>query len=184
VSKDLVEGSSPICRILELILHFSDFLGLHSLFGRNYGGAAGVDRGLPWKSKGLLLIFSYNIYHVRITFLTDQRLLHLLSIVHAMLQGRRLTHCHHTLCVLYHHVISVNLVHLIVVLLPDIAILEVRKFFLILLIEFLIGILDSLNLEEEGLHEVVEKLLGSDTLYKVVKFFKYIGDRLGRFKGI
>jgi hypothetical protein len=86
--------------------------------------------------------------------------------------------------VLYHHVISVNLVHLVVVLLPDITILEVRKFFLILLIEFLIGFLDSLNLEEEGLDEVVEKLLGSDTLYRVVKFFKYIGDRLGRFKGI
>jgi len=145
VSEDLVEGSSPICRILELILHFRNLLGLHSLFGRNYGGAAGVDRGLPRYSKGLLLIFSYNIYHARITFLTDQRLLHLLSIVHAMLQGRRLTHCHHTLCVLYHHVISVNLVHLVVVLLPDITVLEARKFFLILLVEFLIGFLDSLD---------------------------------------
>ena len=93
MSEDLVEGSPPISRILELILHFRDFLGLHSLFGRNYGGAAGVDRGLPWNSKWQILIFSYSIHHVRITFLTDQRLLHLLSIVHALLQGCTLTQC-------------------------------------------------------------------------------------------
>jgi hypothetical protein len=86
--------------------------------------------------------------------------------------------------VLYHHVFSVNLVHLIVVLLPDIAILEVFKVLLILLIEFLIGFLDSLDLEEEGLDEVVEKLLSSDTLYRLIKFFEYIRDRLGRFEGI
>jgi hypothetical protein len=164
VSEDLVKGSSPICRILELILYFRDFLGLNSLFRRNYGGASRVNRGLPWYRKELLLIFRYNIYYVRITFLIDQRLLNLLSIVHALLKGCRLTQCQHTLGVLYHHVISVNLVHLIVVLLPDIAILEVREFFLILVIEFLIGFLDSFNLEEEGLDEVVEKLLGSDTL--------------------
>ena len=85
---------------------------------------------------------------------------------------------------LYHHVFSVNLVHLIVVLLPDIAILEVFKVLLILLIEFLIGFLDSLDLEEEGLDEVVEKLLSSDTLYRLIKFFEYIRDRLGRFEGI
>ena len=56
------------------------------------------------------------------------------------------------------------MVHLIVILLPNIALLEVREFFLILLMEFLVGFLDSLNLEEEGLNEVVEKLLCSDTL--------------------
>jgi hypothetical protein len=86
--------------------------------------------------------------------------------------------------VLYHHVISVNLVHLVIVLLSDIAILEVPELFLILLVKFLIGILDSLNLEEEGLDEVIEKLLCSDTLYREVKFVEYIRGRQGQFGGI
>lgn len=85
VSEDLVESSSPIGRILELILDFRDFLGFHSLFRGDHGGAAGVDRGLPGHRQGLLLIFSYNTYQVRITFLTDQRLLLLLSVVYALL---------------------------------------------------------------------------------------------------
>jgi len=86
--------------------------------------------------------------------------------------------------VLYHHVVSVNLVHFIVVLLPDIEIFEVPEIFLILLIKFMIGFLDSLNLEEEGLNEVIEKLLCSDTLYREVKFLEYIKDHQGQFGGI
>ena len=85
MSEDLVESSSPIGSILELVLHFRDLLGFHSLFREDHGGAAGVNRGLPGNRQGLLLIFSYNTYNVRITFLTDQRLLLLLSIVHALL---------------------------------------------------------------------------------------------------
>lgn len=85
VSEDLVESSPPIGCILELVLHFCDFLGFHSLFRGDHGGAAWVDRGLPWHRQGQILIFCYNTYHVRITFLTDQRLLLLLPIVHALL---------------------------------------------------------------------------------------------------
>lgn len=49
---------------------------------------------------------------------------------------------------------------------------------------FLISILDSLNLEKEGLYEVIEKLLSFDTLYRKIKFLEYIRDLLGQFGGI
>ena len=71
MSEDLVKSSSPIGRILELVLNFRDLLGFYSLFRGDHGGAAGVDRGLSGHRQGLLLIFTYKTYNVRITFLTD-----------------------------------------------------------------------------------------------------------------